>query len=130
MTESSVKWYETLSPSDRDSLFSEMRKLGESADRDYERYKRLAPKNGEIAVGGEHFAAFLDAESKHCFLRYLRSGSNPQEAHDKACVDAKEMVQKWNDKVEWQRRWSLGAAEPKLLNLLIQFSKIGKLSNS
>jgi hypothetical protein len=91
-----------------------MREVRAESDRYLETYRRMAPRGGEVAVGGEHFDAFLKGEALASLLRgfgRLKGDEFCVTALEAAKADAREMVAKWNARREYQvARWE-GAAD-------------------
>lgn len=89
-------WYKQLSDTDREALFTEMRRWGDREISYRTQAQRLAPPGGTIAVGGGHFEQVLKAEVIASYLRALRQGETPQRALDIAAADRVKYVQRWN----------------------------------
>jgi hypothetical protein len=97
-----------------ESVRAVMREVRAESDRYLATAQRLSPRYGEIAVGGEHFDAFLKGEALASLLRgfgKLNGDDHCVVALDAAKLDARDMVSKWNARREYQvARWE-GAAD-------------------
>jgi len=79
-----------------EAIHAAMRNIGDKAVYYLETYYRLATRNGEIAVGGEHFDALVKSEALFEFLHHLRRSCTPEEAATNAKEHIAGMVDKWN----------------------------------
>lgn len=80
----------------REGVFAEMRKLHDKVTREWEQANAMAPRSGEVAVGGADFDHVLKATVGDEYLRTLRKGGTPKEAYDAAVAAGREAVEKWN----------------------------------
>ena len=87
-------WYKRVNT---EAVFKVMRDLEEQSSKAGDLYQKLAPRFGEIAVGGGHFDAFVEQESIRLFLSALLNGKTPDEAREEALKGTKLAVTKWND---------------------------------
>jgi hypothetical protein len=57
-------------------------------------------------VGAGLFDLFLQGETLSVLLRQLGNGDTPDQAGEVAKVEARAMIEKWNNSREWQvQRW-------------------------
>ena len=99
-------WLGALDNKQRESVFAEMRRLGNMSDHYAQEARRLSPRGGTISVGAADFDAFIKGEAIQEFLRHVRRGVEPTEAADKAKKYVRESVAKHNSKRKdstWQR---------------------------
>jgi len=59
--------------------------------------KRLSPRNGEIAVGGAHFDAFVRSEGLAELMNGIRSGKTLADSLKEAVAHTSLCVRKWNE---------------------------------
>lgn len=91
-----ANWLQELWPSDRLRVFEAMREARASSDLLLERSRELSPRGGEIAVGGEHFTAFVNGEAIAVILRRIAAGDTPEAAREFARVWARESIAVFN----------------------------------
>jgi hypothetical protein len=91
-----MNWDLSLADDDREALFAEMRAIGEVADHVRRTAARMAPPYGTVGLGSADFDYLLEAEVLDEFLRSLRSGSDPEQAHRCAVAMGELVVQRWN----------------------------------
>lgn len=77
----------------------------------YEQERILRPRQNELAVGSADFDHLLKATVYEAYLRILRGGGSPQEAHVEATKDGNDCIKKWNDSVHKTRAYVVGAYE-------------------
>ena len=71
-----------------------------------EEHRRLAPRNGEIPVGGAHMDPFFRAEALRGLLGALRKGGRPREALLEGAEAGKLAIRLWNRRGDYQvHRW-------------------------
>ncbi len=97
----------------REEVFAGMRKLGAENDRNWEQAKKLGPHGGSLSIGSADFDHTLKATVGDQYLRSLRQGKHPDEAHKDAVVAGNEAVSKWNSQGVKGRVGVGGAAEMK-----------------
>jgi len=112
-------YFDTLTETDRENLFSFMRQIDTEAQREEEKHRQLSPRHGAIAVGAAHFDPWIKAYAMQEYLRALRNGESPDDARDSALVEARYAVELHNRKrpkdVNW-KRWT-GTADHVIENL-------------
>lgn len=118
-TEGPKKYFETLSDSDRETLFAFMRTIDAEAMRLETEHRRLSPGHGEIGVGAAAFDPWIKSYATLEYLGALRTGQDPDDARDSAQVEARYAVSLHNKKrpkdIAWQR-WT-GTADNVVENL-------------
>lgn len=105
-------------------IFPIMRDMQSACDQLNARYRQLAPRYGEIAVGGEHMGPFFKAVALERFLSDLRKGCATlidlrcsddvgllaaliNAAAGNAKLAALPAINKWNVSIEYQvHRWT------------------------
>lgn len=101
-------WLATLDEPTRQSVYAQMRTLREKSDAYNAAYRRLAPRNGDIPVGGAHIDEFANAEVIASFLSAIGKGKTPDEARADGKAMGRLIFEKWNErrKKDYQvHRW-------------------------
>lgn len=86
-------------------------------------YETLAPRPGEIAVGGEHMDTQFRIQAYRGVLLALVSGKDLTAAIDAGKERVRAWVREWNAKREWQVHRSLETCDPLLEDLHRAFAK-------
>jgi hypothetical protein len=121
-----TNWLGGLSPLVREQVFAEMRSLRITADSYFDTYRKLAPHNGEIPVGGRHIDSFVRGEAISVFIRGISRGLSPSEAITSAKEETKLIFENWNKhRKDYQVHRYLSGLDPLLQKLEINFSKYG-----
>ena len=121
-----TNWLGGLNPLVREQVFTEMRSLRKTADCHFDTYRRLAPRNGEIPVGGRHIDSFARGETIAVFLRGISNGLTPSEAVISAKEEAKLIFENWNKgRKDYQVHRYLSGLDPMLQTIEINFSRYG-----
>jgi hypothetical protein len=121
--ENKTPWYSTLSESNRESLFSVMRKLNEEQYR-YE-VKSRGPY-GMIPVGSAHFDELLKSVVIAEFLRCLNRGMELAECLPEVYKTSRECIEKHNSKsrdINWERHETAGDSFADLIHTRIKVSQ-------
>lgn len=100
-----------------------MRAIRKRSDDYLSQSQRLAPPGGTIAVGGEHFDAFVKGEALAVFLRHLGRGESAEYAAGAARVFAREAVEKWNAGREYQTRRAESVADAAILDAFLLYTR-------
>lgn len=118
----------------RESVFIIMRQLDDIIYHELEQARNLAPRNGQLAIGGADFDHVLKGSILAEFVYALNQGMSKQEAYELATSRGKDFVANWNDKVSKTRvhinsphelKRSPDSAESIALACLVRFSGIG-----
>ena len=99
-------------------LFQQMRDLSAKIDRTYEIYRKLAPKNGEIPVGGAHIDEWVKIETMEAVLRGMRQEKEKEEIVEAAKGAYIAVIERWNAKREYQVHRSTCGADMFVQNVI------------
>lgn len=121
-----TNWLGGLSPLVREQVFAEMRSLRKIADGHFDSYRKLAPRNGEISVGGQHIDSFARGEAIAVFLRGISNGLSPTEAVTSAKEEAKLIFENWNkSRKDYPVHRYPSGLDPMLQTIEINFRRYG-----
>lgn len=114
-----TSYFESLTDSDREALFTYMRRLDEKGQHYWRQARTLTAPAGTIPVGAAAFDPTIRALAGDAYLRGLRAGLSPDAAYTEALDESRASVKLHNAKrpreMTWQRDPS--SAEPFLLGL-------------
>jgi hypothetical protein len=81
-------------------VFAAMREIGLRVDAEWAKARALAPRMGEVGLGGQDFDAALRASIGEAYLRALRHGAEPCPAQEAAAAEMAELTTGFNRKVK------------------------------
>jgi hypothetical protein len=70
--------------------------ISKQIDYHFSQEQFLKPRYGEIMAGSQDFDHLLKMTVRLAYLRVLRRGGTPEEAHKEAVQDGNDCVAKWN----------------------------------
>lgn len=116
--------------SKQECRYAAMRVIRKWVNYHRERERLLAPRYGELMIGGVDFDHLLKATVGEVFLKEIGGGKTPEEARDIAAVDGDDCVKTWNERTSnWRasisgnyelRRWD-GAGRAEANNVYLHF---------